>query len=90
MFQFIAPPAGTVFVENVPTLVLESTGAYFMDRARSRAELTHLQSVELVKTEATHWPLTERPEEVRRAIENWIERLAPSAQDKPCLDVPVA
>lgn len=64
---------------NVPTLVLESTGADIMDRARSRAELTRLQSVELVKIEATHWPLTERPEEVRRAIENWIERLVIAA-----------
>jgi pimeloyl-ACP methyl ester carboxylesterase len=66
---------------DVPTLVLESIGADNMDRARSRAELTRLQSVELVKIQATHWPLTERPEEVRQAIENWIERLPPSAQD---------
>jgi pimeloyl-ACP methyl ester carboxylesterase len=63
---------------NVPTLVLESNGAEIMDRARSRAELSRLQASELVKIEATHWPLTERPEEVRRAIENWIERLAPT------------
>jgi pimeloyl-ACP methyl ester carboxylesterase len=63
----------------VPTLVLESVGVETMDRARSRAELRRLQRSELVKIDATHWPLTERPDEVRRAIENWLERLEPSA-----------
>lgn len=63
----------------VPTLVLESTGAELMDRARSSAQFARLQALELVEIDATHWPLTERPDEVRRAIENWIERLEPAA-----------
>lgn len=60
---------------TAPTLVLESTGAHFADRARSRAELARLPNGEFVEIDATHWPLTERPDEVRRAIEDWIERL---------------
>ena len=63
----------------VPTLVLESTGVELMDRARSSAQFSRLQASELVEIDATHWPLTERPDDVRRAIENWIERLEPAA-----------
>jgi pimeloyl-ACP methyl ester carboxylesterase len=58
-----------------PTLVLQSTGVEFMDRARSRAELARLPNLELIEVDATHWPLTERPGDVRRAIEEWIARL---------------
>jgi pimeloyl-ACP methyl ester carboxylesterase len=63
----------------VPTLVLESAGAELMDRTRSSAEFARLPASELVQIDATHWPLTERPDEVRQAIENWIERLEPKA-----------
>jgi pimeloyl-ACP methyl ester carboxylesterase len=59
----------------VPTLVLESTGVDFMDRAKSRAAIAGLPGLELVEIEATHWPLTERPDEVRRAVEVWVEGL---------------
>ena len=52
----------------VPTLVLESAGAELMDRTRSSAEFARLPASELVQIDATHWPLTERPDEVRRAI----------------------
>jgi len=60
---------------TAPALVLESTGVDFMDRARSRAELARLPRLQLIEIDATHWPLTERPDEVRRAIESWVERL---------------
>ena len=60
---------------TVPTLVLESTGIAVMDRAKSRIELDRLQALELLEIKATHWPLTECPNEVRRAIESWVERL---------------
>ena len=65
---------------SVPTLVLESTGIELMDRSRSRAELARLRASERVEIDATHWPLTERPEDVRMAIENWIERLEQAAR----------
>jgi pimeloyl-ACP methyl ester carboxylesterase len=60
---------------TVPTLVLESTGVEFMDRSKSRAALARLPRLELIEIDATHWPLTERPDDVRQAIERWIERL---------------
>ena len=46
-----------------------------MDRAKSRIELDRLQALELLEIKATHWLLTECPNEVRRAIESWVERL---------------
>ncbi|MDX1381544.1 MAG: alpha/beta hydrolase [Xanthomonadales bacterium] len=75
--QLVATAAPLPGLEAVtaPTLVLESAGVDFMDRSRFRAALARLPELELIGIEATHWPLTERPDEVRRAIESWIERL---------------
>jgi pimeloyl-ACP methyl ester carboxylesterase len=56
---------------NAPTLVLESAGVDFMGRARSRAELARLPHLELIEIDATHWPLTERPDEVRHRGLGW-------------------
>ena len=64
---------------TVPTLVLESTGVEVMDRDLSRVELARLPALERAEINATHWPLTERPDEVRRAVESWVERLGPAA-----------
>ena len=64
---------------TVPTLVLESTGVEVMDRDLSRVELARLPALERAEINATHWPLTERPDEVRRAVESWVERLEPAA-----------
>jgi pimeloyl-ACP methyl ester carboxylesterase len=63
---------------TAPTLVLESSGVRFMERGRSRAELARLPGLKLVGIDATHWPLTERPDEVRQAIESWIDSLEPA------------
>ena len=66
------PDLGSIVV---PVLILESTGVDFMDRQISRAELGRLPRHQIVPIEATHWPLTERPDEVRLALEAWIDRL---------------
>lgn len=75
--QLLATAAPLPRLQDIaaPTLVLESSGVDFMDRARFRAELARLPLCELIGIDATHWPLTERPDEVRRAIEEWVERL---------------
>jgi len=75
--QIIATAAQLPNLEEIhaPTLVLESAGVEFMDRARSRAELARLPNLELVEIDATHWPLTEKPDEVRDAIDNWALQL---------------
>jgi pimeloyl-ACP methyl ester carboxylesterase len=72
--QLVATAAPLPELEAIaaPTLVLESTGVDFMDRPRSRAALARLPELELVEIDATHWPLTERPDEVRRAVEAWV------------------
>jgi esterase len=77
-----AAPLPELETITAPTLVLESTGVDFMDRARSRAVLARLPQLQLVEIHATHWPLTERPDEVRRAIEAWVEGLKLWGQSK--------
>jgi len=71
--QIMATAAQLPRLEEItaPTLVLESAGVDFMDRTRSRAELARLPNMRLVEIGATHWPLTERPDDVREAIEAW-------------------
>jgi pimeloyl-ACP methyl ester carboxylesterase len=62
-----------------PVLALLSTGATFADPAAMRAALAGPQ-VQIGSIDCHHWPLTERPDEVRRAIEVWIAALdAPRA-----------
>ena len=75
--QLVATAAPLPDLESVtaPTLVLESAGVDFMDRGRFRAALARLPRLELIEVDATHWPLTERPDDVRRAIEDWVDRL---------------
>jgi esterase len=58
----------------IATLVLLSRGATFADPARTQTLLAKLPHVETCVIDAHHWPLTEKPEEIRRAIEDWISR----------------
>jgi esterase len=80
--QLVATAAPLPSLEGitVPVLILESTGVDFIDREVSRAALARLPDHQILTIEATHWPLTERPNEVRQAIETWIERLEPQTQ----------
>ncbi len=60
-----------------PVLVLLSTGITFADAEINRQEIARFPRVEIVPIEANHWPLTERPDEVRRAIEDWVDATFP-------------
>jgi pimeloyl-ACP methyl ester carboxylesterase len=60
---------------RVPVLALLSRGLTFSDLAVTRNLLSRLAHAELVEIDAYHWPLTEKPLEVRRAIEDWCARL---------------
>jgi esterase len=53
-----------------PTLALLSCGATFADAAAMRQALAGEQ-VKIQDIDCHHWPLTERPAEVSRAIEDW-------------------
>jgi pimeloyl-ACP methyl ester carboxylesterase len=62
------PPLDTL---STPTLVLLSKGVTFTDPQRTEVELARLPRGQVAHVEAYHWPLTEKPREVRAAIEQW-------------------
>lgn len=55
----------------VPTLVLLSRGVTFSDPEITKRLLASLKHVRVTAIDAYHWPLTEKPVEVRQAIEQW-------------------
>ncbi len=63
-------PAGI----DVPVQVLISGGTTLADLDVNRAEAARFPNSEVVMLEANHWPLTETPDAVREAIEDWIAR----------------
>jgi pimeloyl-ACP methyl ester carboxylesterase len=67
-------PAPQPSALGVPVLALLSTGATFADAAAMRGALAGT-NVTVQTIDCQHWPLTERPDEVRRAIERWCEAL---------------
>lgn len=62
-----------------PVLVLLSGGITFADLAVNREEIAALRNARTVILPANHWPLTETPDEVRGAIEEWLEAEFPAA-----------
>ena len=60
----------------MPALVLLSTGATFSALDTTRRIVAGLARAQVQTIECHHWPLTERPAEVRTAIENFIHALA--------------
>lgn len=61
---------------TVPVLLLMSTGATFADADATRARARQLPQVRIETIDCEHWPLTERPLEVRSAIERWCSERA--------------
>jgi pimeloyl-ACP methyl ester carboxylesterase len=56
---------------DAPVLALVSRAVTFTDIDTTRAVLTRCPNSQIALLTAYHWPLTERPVEVRRAIEDW-------------------
>jgi len=67
MFKPVARPESI----GMPTLVLLSTGATFADAATMREIAGRFARGEVKSIDCHHWPLTERPDEVRSLIEAW-------------------
>jgi pimeloyl-ACP methyl ester carboxylesterase len=67
MFRPLAAPESIA----MPTLVLLSTGATFAELPAMRSIASRFPRGEVRTIDCHHWPLTERPDEVRRAIETW-------------------
>lgn len=57
-----------------PVTVMLSSGITFTDLGHIRALIRRFPDGEIVDLPSYHWPLTEKPREVRAAIENWVSR----------------
>ena len=68
------PPLADV---GVPVLVLLSTGISFAELGVSVQEVGRFPDGELVLLDSNHWPLTETPDDVREALEDWVDRRFP-------------
>ena len=73
LFRPLPPPSDY----PMPVLVLLSTGATFATLAETRALAAGFPRGEIDTIDCHHWPLTERPAEVRARIERWIAALPP-------------
>lgn len=61
----------------LPVLALLSTGATFADAGEMRQALAGPR-VQIQAVACHHWPLTERPDAVREAVEDWCAQLLPA------------
>ena len=59
---------------QVPVLVLLSSGITFSDPQKTKKTIARFPRAETLALPAYHWPLTEKPKEVRQAIEQWCAR----------------
>jgi esterase len=73
-FIEVTRPLPSLSAIPLPTLVLLSRSATFTDPAVTKRLLAGLAHVEIEDIPAYHWPLTEKPREVREAIEHWCAR----------------
>jgi pimeloyl-ACP methyl ester carboxylesterase len=62
---------------KVPILALLSSGITYTDPDITQKMLAGYAQVQTVTVDAYHWPLTEKPRQVREAIEKWCERFPP-------------
>lgn len=66
------PPLARI---RVPVLALLSSGITYTSPEVTQRMLAECPLLQTVTIEAHHWPLTESPEQVRSAIEQWCQRL---------------
>ncbi len=74
------PPLSSI---KVPVLIVLSRGVTYTDPDRSREIMMQIPEVKVAPIDAYHWPLTERPVEVRKAIESWCTELRATAAEGP-------
>jgi hypothetical protein len=70
----ITRPIPLVTDRRAPVLALISRAVTFTETEATRAALARYPKSQVVMLSAYHWPLTEKPLEVRRAIEEWCVR----------------
>jgi pimeloyl-ACP methyl ester carboxylesterase len=59
----------------VPALLILSSGATFADLAATHEQARALPQADIATIDCQHWPLTEKPAEVRELIEHWCDAL---------------
>lgn len=62
---------------RAPTLVIMSSHSTLSDIRKSQARLRAIPRLEIHEIECDHWPLTEKPEEVRQIIDAWCLKTLP-------------
>lgn len=62
-----------------PVLVLRAAHAGFQEAAAVDRRLAEFGRCRVERIDCHHWPVTERPAEVRRWIEYWVEQVCPDA-----------
>ena len=70
----ISRPLPALAEIKVPILALLSSGITYTDPGITQKMLAGNAQVQTVTVDAYHWPLTEKPQQVREAIEKWCER----------------
>ncbi|WP_372521950.1 alpha/beta fold hydrolase [Sulfuricaulis sp.] len=70
----ISRPLPALAEIKVPILALLSSGITYTDPGITQKMLAGNAQVRTVMVDAYHWPLTEKPRQVREAIEKWCER----------------
>lgn len=73
--QMVRPLPDLSTVQS-PVLVLLSSGVTYTDPEATRRAIDDFQYATTVTIDAYHWPLTEKPDDVRRAIEGWAAQLS--------------
>ncbi len=74
MMEMVRPLPALSTIE-APVLVILSKGATYTDPKVSAELITEFRDATTAVIDSYHWPLTEKPVEVREAIEAWCERL---------------
>ena len=70
----ISRPLPALAEIKVPVLALLSSGITYTDPDITQKTLAGNAQAQTVTVDAYHWPLTEKPQQVREAIEKWCER----------------
>lgn len=69
----VTAPVPPLSAMTVPTLALLSAGTSFTDPEVTARLLSALPSCRTIRLDAQHWIPTERPEAMRRAVEDWCD-----------------
>lgn len=70
-------PLPNLSVINCPVLALRSTVAGYQDDLIVTQRLNQMPNLKVQAIECHHWPITERPLELRQAIEAWVAQSIP-------------